>query len=365
MNYDIRTRWKIGIGTTLLLVSLMHFLTPVHLGIYHNVYDRLFYIPIIFSAFLFGFRGGAATAVISGIILLLHLLFQWRVHVEIDLTGRYLEIAMYLVVGVITGVLSDMEKSQRRKAERAYEQLVNSFEKAKESERLAAIGMVAAGVAHEIRNPLGGIKGAFELVAEDIPPDSPKTRFVEIVEKEIKRMEVIVGDFLKFARPPEPQFSYVDINGILDSVLDLSRKKMSVNRITLRKEMADNMPRVYADPNQLKQVFLNIILNGIDAMQDGGTLEVVSEILENGKCVKIRIIDSGVGIEPGKEKFLVEPFYTTKETGTGLGLPIVKKIVEKHGGTFVISNRQDRRGTVVRVQIPVGAAAVEGGGADG
>ena len=110
---NLKTRWKIGIGITLLLVSLLHFLTPVHLVVHHDFYDRLFYIPIILSAFFFGFRGGAVVAVMSGLLFFSHLVLQWRIHENIDLTGRYLEIAMYVVVGMITGVLSDMEKAQR------------------------------------------------------------------------------------------------------------------------------------------------------------------------------------------------------------------------------------------------------------
>ncbi len=348
----------IGIALLILIVTTLHFSTPIHSVFYHDIYDRLYYIPVIISAFFFGIRGGGTVAALSGVIFFSHLFFQWRVHEHMDLTGRYLEIMMYMVVGILIGLLTDLERKQRRKTEVAYEQLKDSFEKAKESARLAALGTLAAGIAHEIRNPLGGIKGAMEIISDEFAPSHPKYRFVEIINKEILRMERIVGDFLGFSRPQKPVLAPDRINSVVRSVLDLCNKNLSKNHITLKTEFGEAVPSTCIDTNQVKQVLLNLILNSIDSMPEGGALEISTHQVEDG--IEIRVLDSGKGIDPDEVDKLFEPFYTKKQNGTGLGLPISRQIVEQHGGSLTISNRSDSPGTVAVVRIPLNVSC-EGG----
>ncbi|HPI76128.1 MAG TPA: ATP-binding protein [bacterium] len=334
------------------IVSMLHFMTPVNSAQYHDVYDRLYYIPIIFSAFFFGLRGGAAAAAGCGLVFLFHLLLQWQSHAHhVDLTGRYLEIIMYLVVGALTGVLSDLGRKQRRRAEDAYDKLLDSFEKAKESDRLAAIGTLAAGIAHEIRNPLGGVKGAVEILAVEFDADHPKRRFVEITNKEIQRMERIVCEFLDFSRPQEPSLAPGRINSVLKSVLELSMKNLSKNNVRLKMDLFEPDAAFNMDSNQLGQVFLNLVLNGVDSMPEGGELLVTTRRL--GDEVEIEIADTGSGIDPADEERIFEPFFTKKQGGTGLGLPICRQIVERHGGRIAIRNRRDGQGAAARVALPV------------
>ncbi|MFH1538785.1 MAG: ATP-binding protein [bacterium] len=346
-----RNRTIAAIAAALLAVTALHFLTTVHKPLYHDIYDRLYYIPIIFAAFSFGLRGGAAIATVSAALFFIHLTTQWGMHEPVEMLSRYLEIAMYLVVGVVTGALSDMEKKQRIQTESAYEKLSDSFEKAKEAARLAAIGRVSAGVAHEIRNPLGGIKGAVEIISADYNPSHPKYRFVEIINKEISRMELIVGEFLDFSKPKPPEPAPDNLNNLLRSVLDLNSKNLSKKSISLTTNFDDSIPVTYLDSNQIKQVFLNVILNCIENMPEGGSVEVTSRLA--GGEAEITIADTGPGIDPEKADLLFEPFYTTRPNGTGLGLAISKQIVERHGGIISIKNRTDKKGAIVTVRLPV------------
>lgn len=341
----------IGIAASIAVVTILHFFTPVHSVFYHDIYDRLYYIPVILSAFFFGARGGGIVAAISGLIFLSHLILQWRVHEHIDLTGRYLEIMMYLIVGILIGFLTDLERKQRRKTVEAYEQLKDSFEKAKESARLAALGTLAAGVAHEIRNPLGGVKGAMEILSDEFAPAHPKFRFVGVINKEIVRMEKIVGEFLDFSRPQKPVLAPDRINSVIRSVLDLSRKNLSKNHIVLKTDFDESIPSSFLDTNRIKQVMLNLILNSVDSMPDGGTLEIGTRRIQDD--IEIIVTDSGSGINPAEVDKLFEPFYTKKQNGTGLGLPISKQIVEQHGGSLETRNRNDASGTVAVVRIPL------------
>lgn len=345
-----RNRTIAAIAAALLAVTALHFLTTVHKPLYHDIYDRLYYIPIIFAAFSFGLKGGAAVAAISAALFFTHLTTQWSMHEPAEILSRYLEIVMYLVVGVVTGALSDMEKKQRIQTEQAYEKLSDSFDKAKEAARLAAIGRVSAGVAHEIRNPLGGIKGAVEIISADYEPSHPKHRFVEIMNKEISRMELIVGEFLDFSKPKPPEPAPDNLNNLLRTVLDLNSKNLSKKNISLTTNFDESIPITHLDSNQIKQVFLNVILNCLENMSHGGSLEVTSCLV--GGEAEITIADTGPGIDPEKADLLFEPFYTTRPNGTGLGLAVSKQIVEQHGGKIFIQNQEDKNGAIVTVRLP-------------
>ncbi len=336
----------------LLSISGLHFFTSVYKSFYHDLFDRLYYIPIILSSFFFGLRGGAVVAIVSGTFLFIHLRMQWQMFFPVEIMGKYLEIALYIVVGVITGFLSDLERKSQRKTEEAYKKLSQSFEKAKEAARLAAIGKVSAGVAHEIRNPLGGMKGAMEVISSDYKPDHPKFRFVKIIEKEIGRVNRIVEDFLNFARPRKPELAPTNLNHLLSSVLYMNEKAMNKKNISHTCSFDESLPISFLDSNKIKQVFLNVILNGMDSMPDGGELELISRRFK--KTLEVLISDTGQGVNQENEAQLFEPFFTTRPKGTGMGLAISKQIVDQHGGKISINNRTDgRRGATVKIIFPI------------
>jgi signal transduction histidine kinase len=217
--------------------------------------------------------------------------------------------------------------------------LVQSQEMAERQEKLASLGILAAGVAHEIRNPLTAIKAAVYLQAKRSVPGSPQHDDAKLVEREISRLERIVNDFLLFARPSEPVLARFSTEVPLREVHSLLQPTLAASRIQLVLEPSPALS-LQADPAQIKQVLINLVQNAADSIgQDGVvTLRARAERrrLANGETevAILEISDTGKGITPEAQKRLFDPFFTTKERGTGLGLSIAARIVEKHGGAL-------------------------------
>jgi two-component system, NtrC family, sensor histidine kinase HydH len=334
----------------LIVVSLFHYYTSFRFEQIHDVYTRLYYIPIILAAFWFGTRGGLIASIAAAALFLPHLIFQWNVHALHGHFSQYIEMGMFVVIGVVTGALADLEKKQRHRAEKAYDQLEKSFEKAREAARLAAIGQLSAGIAHEVRNPLAGIKGAVEIVTSDIDEANPKHRFVGIINKEIARLESLVTEFLRFARPPKPELAPDNINRIVSSVLELSRKHLSEGQVKTEINLEEDTPSALMDTNQVKQVALNLLLNAVQAMPVGGTIKIHTYARNN--TVHLELSDTGKGIPEGGEEDIFAPFFTTRPGGTGLGLAVSRRIIRGHGGEITVHNAADGGATFI-VKLPV------------
>ena len=232
------------------------------------------------------------------------------------------------------------------------------YERMKERDRLAALGEMAAGLAHEIRNPLGSIKGAAQLLAPptDDPKVPPETReFLGIIVDEVNRLNNVVSQFLDYARPWRGELQPLDLN----EVVRKTEKLLPQDRAAVTLELDDQLPRVRGDAEQLRQVFLNLALNAIEAMTAGGRLTITSS-LRRGRggrgaappLVEVRFRDDGPGISAIDLKHLFIPFFTTKEKGTGLGLPISQRIVENHGGQIEVHSRLGQ-GSTFTVVLPV------------
>lgn len=222
-----------------------------------------------------------------------------------------------------------------------------AYERVKERDRLAALGEMAAGLAHEIRNPLGAIKGAAQLLVVDgkpIEPGQEAAELMEIIVEEANRLNNVVTRFLDYVRSEKSEREAqgkVDVNAVIRKTVQLVQQSNDAKNIELRFRTDDLLPSVIGDPEALLQVFLNLGLNAIQAMPDGGTLEILTtrrrrSRLGYGQFAEIRFRDTGVGIPRDKLKKLFIPFYTTKQKGTGLGLAISQRIVSQHGGTIEV-----------------------------
>jgi two-component system, NtrC family, sensor kinase len=216
-----------------------------------------------------------------------------------------------------------------------------------QSEKLAGVGKLAAGVAHEINNPLTCVLTNSSLMLSDLPPDDPRREDLQTIVDETLRCRKIVKGLLDFARQTKPQKQPLNLNKVVEDVLALVRNQASFQNIAIRTEMDPKLPPVLADADQMRQVVLNIILNAADAMPQGGTLRVRSYGDAGSNQVVLRISDTGTGIPVEIQHKLFEPFFTTKKTGTGLGLAIAYGIMERHKGELKVESSPGHGTTIV------------------
>jgi len=227
-----------------------------------------------------------------------------------------------------------------------------------QSEKLAGVGKLAAGVAHEINNPLTCVLTNSSLILSDLPPDDPRREDLQTIVDETLRCRKIVKGLLDFARQTKPQKQTISLNKVAEDILSLVKNQASFQNISISAELDNGVPPVLADADQMRQVVLNIILNAADAMQQGGTLRVRSCLETGSNRVMLKISDTGPGIPAEIQNRLFEPFFTTKKTGTGLGLAIAYGIMERHKGELKLESSPGH-GTTISVILPTDTKAID------
>lgn len=346
------------IGLVIILITVLHFLTPLDQVVWHEIYQRLYYIPIIAAALLFGLRGGLAASIFTTVVYSPHIFLHWQ-HGHFDYSiNQYAEIVIFNLVGGVMGALGDRLKQAREKAERnaeerqkAYDELQKTFEQLLQAEKLSSLGELSAGIVHEVRNPLGAIKGAVEILEDELAEDSPRREFAELAKKEVERLDKLVGEFLRFARPATLSVRPNDLNKIVESVISLVENQATAQSVTFEKDLQRNLPEVSVDGEQIKQVLLNLAINSLQAMPDGGKLSIHT-FSENGFSV-VAVEDNGNGIDEKISSKIFDPFFTTKEKGVGLGLSIAHKIVSQHKGILSVESKDGN--TVFALHLPKSA----------
>ncbi|MBI5607086.1 MAG: HAMP domain-containing protein [Deltaproteobacteria bacterium] len=250
--------------------------------------------------------------------------------------------------------LGDLTRSfnrMMRNLSRIHDELVRS-------EKLISLGRLSAGVAHEIRNPLNAIKGAIIYLQRKRSEDPLIKDYTRLVLEEIDRLSQFVTEFLYFARQAKPKRLPTDLNKLIQSTQNLFKKHSEEKEITFHPILEKDLPIVFIDGHQIEQVLVNLFINAIEAMPGGGKLMILTRTFKEGEdplhpsWVKIKVKDTGVGIPREHLKNIFDPFFSTKETGTGLGLPISLGIIEAHGGTLQITS-QPGEGTRVTIKLPI------------
>jgi two-component system sensor histidine kinase HydH len=324
------------IANGIAIATGLHYLTPPDLIFWHNLFQRLYYLPIIYAAIYLGWRGGLIASTVSALCYIPHIVMAWH-HMPDYTMNQYDEIVVFFLVGGVTGVLADRGRKQRVELEVASAQLArvnrelqDSFEQVKRADRLSAIGELAASLAHEIRNPLASIDGAANLIESPQTTDEVRKGSLAIVHKEIQRLNRLLTNLLDFARPRKPEYHAVEPERLIDSIINLADHSAQQKRIVLRKDVAAAVPAIECDSEQMTQVVLNLAINAIQAMTQPG--EVILSAQTRGSSVVISVADQGPGIGENDLDKIFNPFFTTKNGGTGLGLSVVHQIITQHGG---------------------------------
>ncbi len=220
--------------------------------------------------------------------------------------------------------------------------------------RLAAMGEMAVQIAHEIRNPLGSIELFTSILQKEITNDNHK-KLLEHISSGIKNLNHVISNLLTFTKQPNPIFKRFDVHKFLDDLLQFGRFLLNNNNIRLEKEYSPSLPSGWGDEELLKQVFLNLILNAVQAMPNGGILKVRTKLKkklrDNTPFIEIRILDTGDGISEDNLKKIFNPFFTTRERGTGIGLAIVHNIIELHKGIIEVES-EIGKGTIFTILLP-------------
>ena len=218
------------------------------------------------------------------------------------------------------------------------------------AEHFATLGELAAGLAHEIRNPLAGIAGVLDIVSRDLPSTSAAHEVIHDAKQEAMQINRILTELLDTARPKPPQFRVTEIVGTVEHAVLFARQQAVTKRINIEFEVKDSLPPVEHDPNQINQVLLNLILNAIQSMDKPGTIRVTLE--QDDDLAVISVADEGKGIAPENLSQIFRPFFTTKGQGTGLGLSLARRMVESHGGSITVSSEVGS-GTQFEVRLPI------------
>ena len=327
-------------------------------GVNSSFYPILL-LPVISAATNFGARGTVLSTLAACAVYLSFL-------AKIDWKSQYLEkedwfevsirTMLYLVVGFLTYQLAEANRAKTRELAKANESLREAQAEVRRSERLAALGQLTAGLAHELRNPLGTMKTSAELLARQVSQESEVAReMAGYIASEVDRTNLLITRFLDFARPQNLHLQNGDLAALLDRVVERYEREKSgaADSVSVIKNYSPDIPHVAFDDQLLERAILNLVLNAAQASPREGVVTVKTRRVETsaGPSAEISVIDRGAGIQPKDLESIFNPFFTTKAEGVGLGLAIVSKIVDDHGGSIAVESTPGE-GSVFRVYLP-------------
>ncbi len=353
-----------GIVLSLCAITTAHYVANIHDLYWHSIFQRAYYGPIVVAALWYGRRGGLLTASLATLLYLPHVIITWH-GLPTYQVDKYADIILFFACGGVTGILSDQQRKQRDRLQETAKQLseVNaelqrSFESLRRTERLSALGRLSAGLAHELRNPLSAIQGAFEIATRLDSDPERREEFRAIIKKELIRLNDMLNHFLAFARPEAPRRKPTSVQDLMEETCSLVSGSVSSRHIDVHCKKPDfPLPVVSCDPGQIKEVMLNLVLNAGEAMSEGGEIELSATRQTDALIISVK--DQGTGIAEEQLQQIFDPFYSTKANGTGLGLSIANRIMEQHGGRIEVSRNPDR-GMTFSLVLPLEPAEVIG-----
>ena len=329
------------LGVLIVGISGLHYGTGAGLTHHHIFYRELYYLPLVMGAFWFGVRGALITSSIIAILYLPFVLVSWD-GFSVQDVHRLIAIALYYVMALLVGVLRDREKAEHKR-------LV-------EAENLAAIGKALSGVAHDFKTPLIAIGGFAKWVQKKLKNDDACYAKLDIVIEETRRLENMVNDMLDFSRPLQLNRSTtVNLIDTIKKIVAICVQANDKRKLRIDIDHARDIPAVSLDPMRMEQALINLLLNAIQVTPDEEAVSI-STYVSSG-YVRIEVRDFGDGIPAEHREKIFSPFFTTKKEGTGLGLPIAKKIIEAHGGRLEVTENLGK-GTVFTASLPIETPSV-------
>ena len=306
----------------------------------NSSYYPIYYVPVVTAALYFG---PGLTLLWTAVASAMYCSFLIPAMEEYELTPEgigelSIRILFFFVAGLMVNRFSSENRRQTEQLEETNRQLQLAQAEARRSERLAALGQLSAGLAHEIRNPLGVIKGSAEMLNQKLQDSNPlASELAGYISSEVNRVSMLVSRFLDFARPLHPDTKPQPITDLLDHAQKMVAEQWRGVAVKVEKAYGQDLPLVEVDSELFQQAFVNLIQNAYDAMDGkGGTLRLEAARTPSG--VEVRVGDTGPGIAPELREQIFNPFVTTKKTGVGLGLSIVSKIVDEHRGSIRIES---------------------------
>jgi two-component system, NtrC family, sensor histidine kinase HydH len=323
----------IGLIVTLSIVIFVTRHTQYH---YYSVYREFYFIPLILATFWFGLRGAL---LVSGSVTLVYLAFVWTFWqgLSAEKITIFIEIVFLNGTAMVLGLLREREHRERHRTHKM--------------ENLATIGKTVSGIAHDMKTPLVAIAGFSRRVLRKLEADDPNREKLAIIYQEAQRLESMVKDMLEYARPLKLCLSPADVNGIIQESMAIVQAMAGEKRVSIESQLSSNISSVYLDPMRMKQVFINLLTNAIQASPPGESISIRSGN-QDGR-IFIDIADHGPGIPAEQKENIFTPFFTTKKEGIGLGLIMVKNIVSAHGGEVqFFDNPLPATGVTFRIVLP-------------
>jgi signal transduction histidine kinase len=351
------------VRSVVLKLALCYPLIGYSYGISSSFYLVLF-LPVISAATSFGLVGTTVSS-LAACALYLSFLFFLGPEYEIDDVGELILRVLFLpVVGFLTNQLAQANRDEARKSQAAAEKLAEANRHLEEAEaqvrrtdRLAALGQLTAGLAHELRNPLGTMKTSAELLERKVSADNEIAReMAGYIRQEVDRINSLITRFLDFARPRNLRLEKTDLHAMLDRAIQLfdREKTGAAASVTVFKNYSPDVPPVRVEAELMEHVITNLLSNAAQASPPGAVVTIKTRLADTaeGPRAEIAVIDRGSGIDPKHLESIFNPFFTTKAEGVGLGLAIVSKIVDEHGGQITVESTPGE-GSVFRVYLPV------------
>lgn len=325
----------IFLSALVMIITFFQYSTDLSEHRHHIFYQGLFFLPVMLAGFWFGLRSALATSLSTTLFLLPFTFLYWKGFSAGDF-NNVMELVLYNAVAVILGIIKDRERKEQKHR--------------REVERLATMGQSVSGLAHDMKTGLIAIGGFSRLLQKHLPSETAYRGKLDIIIAETQRLETMVENMLDFARPLELYRSGQDINQIVNHSLAVLSEMAQERKVKVEGKISPNLPHVSLDALRLKQVLINLLVNAIEASPEGETVEL--DVYQKRKNLIIDVRDNGSGLPSGKKKEIFSPFFTTKSKGTGLGLPIVKKIIEAHQGILEVLENPVK-GVTFRVIIPL------------